>query len=122
MWEFVLMFDEVSYMRTTFLIKELELIILGRVLFLVPWKKEKMLWIFWGAVAVIFLSSAIRPMEVLQWSRNALRRTVLPYLLAPTVGLLLAEGDLKKLLKCVTAVRGRLRGGAFLRAERHPDL
>lgn len=103
LWEFVLMFDLDGVLRSTFVVWALEMIVFGRLLFCVSLKENRVLWIFWGAVLVIFLTSAIRPTEVLQWTRDHLRRSVLPYLLVPAVGLLLPEAELKKLLKVITA-------------------
>ena len=85
-------------------IRVAEIILLGAVLFRVPYREHPWYILMILAVLVIFVTSAIRSASALNKAKTTLNHAVLVYLLCPAVGLLIAGDSRKRFLKILIAV------------------
>ena len=125
LWEIIRMLNIQQNARITFCVDVMEIVLLGRLFPYLKINRHRWYLLFAGAVVVIFLTSAIRPSVVLHQTAPMLQRSLLPYVLAPAVGLLLSEKPLKTLVKIFTAAWtlffcGHYNSGHLLRCDRYP--
>lgn len=81
-----------------------ELILLGAVLGKIRYSENKWLFPLILGLALIFLTSAIRPPEVLEATKPVMLRGLFIYLLCPSIGILLTEKDIRKFLLVFIAI------------------
>ena len=81
-----------------------QLILFGAVLFRLRLKGNAWYWIPAAGFVWLFLSTALESDRALKYMDLFMLRAVLVYLLCPAVGLLAAEGDLKRFLKVYIAI------------------
>lgn len=81
-----------------------ELILLGAVMMLINWRDNRWVWILFGGVLLIILTSALRGKDILEQTKPALMRSVLVYLLCPMIGLLLSGESLTRFIHAIVIV------------------
>ncbi len=81
-----------------------ELLMAGVMLAKLPLRENKWYWIPLAGVALIFLTSAVRPDPVLDNTDRYLLRAVPVYMLCPAVGMLMAGAPLKRFLKAFLGI------------------
>ena len=81
-----------------------ELFLAGAVLFRIRWRGNGWYIALLLALALIFVTSAIRSDKILKRTESVLMKGVLVYLLCPAVALLVSGADLKRFLRVFAAV------------------
>ena len=85
-------------------IQTMEMILLGAVIAVIDWRENRWVWIFFGGIVLVFLTSAVRSADILEQTKAPLMRGVFVYLLCPMIGIILSGKALDKFVKVMTII------------------